>query len=260
MRRGRELLAMRRLDTNANVRLTVSGPELSEFDLDTWLSVVHLLRNGPAELTRWSLMAASPRARGAQGSMAQRASLERLRNVEVVLDVRNRPSRLNPEKTPDSYRFEGRLIDRVEWREEPNDPQCRKHRNGRVQISLSPALSALFEPRRRTILIPSDRAAIGDNPVALWFYGVIRSHRSIFPRPLLYYHRMSGSGSSPPDFTRQVKRALGLLAEKHLIHSAELRRGMLFVQRERPSGHRRLPTEDTEWHVLAGRKESAGSL
>jgi hypothetical protein len=255
MRRGRAPLTRKRLDANANVKqLIVSGPELSEFDLDIWLTVVHLLRSGPAELSRWSLMAASSRARGAEGSDALRESVKRLQEVQLVLHVRNEPSIQHP--TPDEYHFEGRLIHRVEWQESAAR-RAREHRNERVQITLSPTLAPLFEKNRRTLMFSSDRAAIGDNPVALWLYGVIRSHSSIIPRPLLYYHRMSGSGSSPPDFTRQVKRALGLLAEKHVIHSAELRQGKLFIQRERPTTERKLPTEDTEWHVLAGRKESA---
>lgn len=69
MRRGGREFTMKRLDTNTNVTLDVSGPELSEFDLETWLTVVHLLRSGPAELRRWSLLATSPRARGANGSL-----------------------------------------------------------------------------------------------------------------------------------------------------------------------------------------------
>lgn len=250
-RRDGELLASQRLDSNANVELIVKGPELSQLDLDTWTAVVHLLRFGAptAELSRLKLLSTWGRGRGGHANEVARSSLRRLQECEVALAVQNRPSRKHPEQQPDRCGFKGRLIDRVEWKKEGDEHPVS------IPITLNPKLSVLFEPRRRTILFPSHRAAIGDNPVALWFYAMLRSHRQVLPLPLLYYYRMSGSGSSVSDFTRQVKRALTLLADKQIIFSAELRKGdFLFIQRNRPTAARKLPAEDTEWCALASRQ------
>ncbi len=245
-RRNGDVLDTHRLESNANVTLTVSGPELSQLDFDTWLAVIHLLRCGSTEITRRRLAATWPRARGGNGDHVLRSSLERLSHCDLALDVQNHPSRLHPDEEPDRYRYEGCLIDQVEWQ----DGEASR-RDGRLRIALNPELAVLFERRRRTILLPGHRAAIGHNPVALWLYGVIRSHREVLPRPIPYYHRMCRSGSVVSDFAQQVKRALELLAEQRIIYSAELRRGMLFIQRQRPVSSRQLPAEDTEWFVRA---------
>jgi len=117
-RRDGELLASQRLDSNANIKLTVKGPELSQLDLDTWTAVVHLLRFGAptAELPRLTLLSTWGRGRGGNANEVARSSLRRLQECEIALAVQNRPSRKQPEQEPDRYRFKGRLIDRVEWK------------------------------------------------------------------------------------------------------------------------------------------------
>jgi hypothetical protein len=237
--RYNRFLTDEQIASNNGVMLSGTGTVLSMLDEEVWMLVCHLAREGnPVRFKLRQFIRDLGRARGGNATAGIRASLERLSKFTIALDVLNKPNVFYPENPPDSYHYHGRLIDTLTWRDaaDPREPL-----DWDSAIELNPALSVLFEPRRRTIF-DGRRLKIGHNPVALWIYSQIRSHKLMLPLPPRYFHRLSRNKSTLPEFTTALESAFLLLKELHLIHGGEIRNGNVFVQREAPKIPVRTPS------------------
>jgi hypothetical protein len=237
--RYNRFLVNEEIASNRGVTLCGTGTVLSMLDEEVWMLVCHLAREGdPVRFKLTQFIRDLGRARGGNAGAGIRASLERLSKFTIALDVLNKPNVFYPENPPDAYHYHGRLIDTLTWRDgaDPREPH-----DWDSAIELNPALSVLFEPRRRTIF-DDRRLKIGHNPVALWIYGQIRSHKLMLPLPPKYFHRLSRSKSTLAEFTNALESAFLLLRELHLIHGGEIRNGKVFVQREAPKIPVRTPS------------------
>jgi hypothetical protein len=235
-----EVLVRKEIAANRGVSLKVTGTALSMLDLDVWLLVCHIGRNGDRILINLcQFVRELGRARGGRAVTGVRASLERLHAFRIELDVENKRNPFYPDRPPDRYGYRGQLLDALTWRT-PGDANTWD-----VEIDLNPGLSPLFEPFRRTIF-DERRARIGHNPVALWIYGQIRSHTLMRPLPPRYFYRLSGSRSTEREFSTALERALALLKNRSLIYDWELRDGKIFVLRTAPKIPRRSSSLEVE--------------
>jgi hypothetical protein len=240
-RRANQLIVGERLPTNKPTELIVWGDSRTQFDLDLWMAVVHLARFGkPVRVTAPQLLKVAGRSPGGSTEARVRESLELLGcyTVRLTVKARTRNSGLSVPKP--AYTFSGHLIERLSW--EPS-----AGRWDFANIGLHPNLAELFRPQRRTHIPARARSQLGDKPLAQWMYAFFRTHHTVLPLPVSYYQKLSGAESSMSDFRARLKKAMTLLAAESLIHSASLREGRLFVQRNKPLMESTYP--DAEWTV-----------
>jgi hypothetical protein len=240
-RRANKLVLGERLATNKPTELIVWGDSLTQFDLDLWMACVHLARFGnPVRVTVPQLLKVAGRSPGGTVDTRVRESLELLAGFSVRLIV-NAKKRTSGMSVPNAaYAFSGHLMEHLRW----------ERGAGRwdfANIVLHPNLAELFRPQRRTHIQARVRSQLGDRPLAQWMYAFLQTHRTVFPLPLSYYYKLSGAGSSLPDFRSRVKKAMTLLAAQALVQSASLRNDCLFVQRNKPFSA--TPHPEGEWAV-----------
>jgi hypothetical protein len=240
-RRANQLLLNERLATNKSTDLIIWGDSLTQFDLDLWMACVHLARLGdPIRVTVPQLLKVAGRSSGGSADTRVRESLQLLSCFVARLIVRAKPRTSGISLPNAAYTFSGRLIEHIWWRPSTGRWEF-------ANIELHPNLAELFRPQRRTHISARVRSQLGDKPLAQWMYAFLRTHRTVFPLPLAYYQKLSGAGNSLSDFRSRVKKALTVLSEGAVIHSASLRKDRLFVQRNKPVVETIYP--DAEWTV-----------
>jgi len=186
--KGREIIAQ------AGIRISATGEQLDQGDLDAFIAVVHIARlQALGEKCRCTA-ARILQVMGLTDSGKNRKTLEdrlsRIKAVVIILDT-------------DKYVYQGNLF---------NDLYREKESNLYV-IMLNEKLIDLFSPDRYTKIDWSVRQCLIGKPLAQWLHGYYSSHAEPYPVSVAILKNLCGSQAAEmKKFVQTLRRALAALA------------------------------------------------
>ncbi|WP_455233087.1 plasmid replication initiator TrfA [Geopseudomonas aromaticivorans] len=216
-------LAARHIHSQADIKITYTGGQLDQGDLDVWETVLHLSRDqnmaGCVTNSYQMLKALGQTDTGVNRErLGQR--LSRLNATALKISVQMQGK---------TFSYEGSLIDDVTDVEHEDGGRARDYR-----ITLNPKLLVLFGSDQYTLIDWKVRRELTKHPLAQWVHGYYSSHAAPLPVSVELLHRMSGSGASTvAKFGQTLRKALDAVeaaCEKHGQPFAyEVKKGLLTV-------------------------------
>lgn len=178
------------LATNADSRMTYTGVQLDQGDLDVWLHLLHLARMQPmgnhVRFTAYRLL----KVLGRTDTGANRRILHRriLRLKATAIELQS-----------GSLTYIGSLIQSV----------CKDDVGGEYVLVIDPELHRLFDRHQFTYLDKDIRQGLSGKPLAQWLHAFYSTHSSPYPLTATYLHRLSGSANADlKSFRQKLRRAL----------------------------------------------------
>jgi TrfA protein len=181
-----------------SVRYT--GARLDQGDLDTWETVLHVVRlqalGNECRVTGYQLLKAMGKADTGGNREVLEKRLARMKATALKVQAGR-------------YSYMGSLIDEVYKDEETRE----------YVIRLNPKLQALFEPDQFTQIAWSVRHALNGKPLAQWLHGFYSSHAKPYPVRIDTLLKLSGSDNEEPRSSHQkLRKALDAVSEASAAH------------------------------------------
>ena len=216
-------LAARHIHSQADIKITYTGGQLDQGDLDVWETVLHLSReqNMAGCLTNsYQMLKALDLTDTGVNRERLGQRLSRLNATALKISVQMQGK---------TFSYEGSLIDDVTDVDHADGGRSRDYR-----ITLNPKLLVLFGRDQYTLIDWKIRRELAKHPLAQWVHGYYSSHAAPLPVSVELLHRMSGSGAGTvTKFNQTLRKALDaveIACEKHGQPFAyELKKGLLTV-------------------------------
>lgn len=178
------------LATNADSRLTYTGVQLDQGDLDVWLNLLHIARLQPmgnqVRCTAYKLLQVLGRAD--TGANRQILHKRILRLKATAIELQSGP-----------ITYIGSLIQSA----------CKDEVSREYVIVIDPALHPLFARHQFTYLDKAIRQGLSGKPLAQWVHAFYSTHGAPYPLTAAYLHQLSGSANADPkSFRQKLRRAL----------------------------------------------------
>lgn len=178
------------LATNADSRLTYTGVQLDQGDLDVWLNLLHIARLQPmgsqVRCTAYKLLQVLGRAD--TGSNRQILHKRILRLKATAIELQSGP-----------ITYIGSLIQSA----------CKDEISREYVIVIDPALHPLFARHQFTYLDKAIRQGLSGKPLAQWLHAFYSTHGAPYPLTAVYLRQLSGSANADPkSFRQKLRRAL----------------------------------------------------
>lgn len=227
----------RKVASLSNVVIVVTGPQLTQPDLDVWMEAVYLARHGDAvQINRRALLERLGRTTGSSDREWLTKSLARLSKCRIDVSVRRQP------------RFSGCLLQSLKIHRQTKRVSDAK--GPEIELSLDPSMVNLFRDGW-TMLKFSARTELRGDPLANWVLGFYRSHRDAYDLKVETLHRLSGIGGGLAAFRQRLERSLAtLVSGDHL--------GTAVITNDKVSVIRNVMLSNSELH--AKEKERAQRL
>jgi hypothetical protein len=190
VRGGQRFLEKVEICTTAGTRITYTGPQLNQGDLDVWLALLLVARRGgrwsECHTTAYQLLKTLGVTDTGKNRLQLSRSLSRLEATALNLQS-------------SKYNYEGRLINEL----------ARDEKTKKLAIRLNPSLSALFGYDQYTRINWKVRHELAGKPLAQWLHGYYSSHANPFPVRVETLHGLCGSAAKiARDFKKDLLRSL----------------------------------------------------
>ena len=226
IRRGRRpYIEREKLAAIAGIEVTYTGPRLDQGDLDTWQSIIHIMRGQgmgrECRTTSYALL----KQMGLGDSGKNREILHRriARLVANAVEIKH-----------GRYTYMGSMLDHV-FKDDATQQWV---------INLNPNMLAMFAPDQFTMIQWGTRRALAGQPLAQWLHGFYSSHAEPFPLRIETLHRLSGSEAGELwKFTQTLKKALEAVerasAAAGQVFKWRIEDGLVYVERTPTPAQRR---------------------
>lgn len=228
----------RRLQSEAvaslsNIEIRVTGPQLTQPDLDVWMIAVWLARNdGVVRVNRRAFLENLDRSTGSSDRDWLINSLKRQHACYIEVSLNGQP------------RFTGHLLKSLKFQQRPQkpfDPNVRE-----IELELDPSIITLFHDGSTNIKF-SARSELRSDPLANWLLGFYASHGEPYAIKVDTIQKLCGASGSVGTFRRRLTDALLALEEGRYFGSARIVTGKVLVDRAvQPIDHEREPESEKE--------------
>ena len=201
----------------SNIEIVVTGPQLTQPDLDVWMTAASLARHdGMARVNRRAFLEHLDRATGSSDRDWLIKSLKRQRECYIEVSLNEQP------------RFKGHLLKSLKLQKrlqkncEPNTHE--------IELEFEPSIVTLFQDGSTNIKI-SARSDLRSDPLANWLLGFYSSHGEPYAIKVETIQKLCGVSGSISSFRRRLIDALLTLEERRHLGSARIANGKVLVNR-----------------------------
>ena len=199
VRKGRRALVKNQpIVTMSQYKISFSGSELDQNDLEIWDTLMYLAKNRNVDtelkITLYDLckqMRLLPTKKTYERLVAR---VERLQFGQVKIKTNN-------------HEYFGSLLD---------EGYINFSGDGKLIVRYNKKLTTLFIDGDYTLISADIRHLLGDNQLARWLYSFYESHTKPIPFAINFLQKICRSESEPKEFKRMLKEALTLVKQAHL--------------------------------------------
>lgn len=201
----------------SNVSIIVTGPQLTQPDLDVWMQAVYLARHGEAvQINRRALLERLGRTTGSSDREWLTKSLARISECHIDVSIHGQ------------RRFSGCLLQSLKIYKQKKDASDANR--SEIELMVDPSMATLFRDGW-TMLKFSGRAELRGDPLANWVLGFYRSHRNAYDMKVETLHRLCGIGGSLGAFRQRLERSLVTLVSGDHLGTAVITNDKVSVAR-----------------------------
>lgn len=216
----------------SNIHIKVTGPQLTQPDLDVWMMALYLARHGDAvRINRRAFLQLLERATGSSDREWLTKSLIRLRECHVDVSLDDHP------------RFAGHLLKML---------RIHKRQQGvldasghEIELEIDPSMATMFRDGWTRIPFPA-RAQLRDDPLANWLLGFYLTHSKPKDMKVETLRRLSGTCGSLTVFRRRLEQSLHALQSAGHLEAAAIRQDKVSVSRAMKPNEGQWRSEDRE--------------
>lgn len=217
LRTSSRKLKNEQVESLSNINITVTGPQLTQPDLDVWMVAVYLARHGDVvRINRRAFLERLERATGSSDREWLTKALIRLRecHIDVSLDGHRR--------------FAGHLLSSLTIQKRSGDASDVSR--AELELEVDPSMAIMFHDGWTRIEL-SARAELRGDPLANWLLGFYSTHKKPKDLKIETLQRLSGAGGSGPVFRQRLAHALLTLESGGYVDKAVIAQGKVFVTR-----------------------------
>jgi hypothetical protein len=199
VRKGRRaLVESQPIFTMSQYKVSFSGSEMDQNDLELWDTFMYLAKNRNVENElRITLYDLCQQMRLSPTKTAYEALIARTKRLKFgVVAIKT-----------GTKEFGGSLI---------NNYYIDTAGDGKLVVEYNKKLTPLFSEEDYTLVSADIRHLLGDNQLARWLYNFYESHNKPIPFAINFLQKLCRSETEPKDFKRKLKNALELVKKAHL--------------------------------------------
>lgn len=198
VRKGRRSLVENQpIFTMSQYKVSFSGSEMDQNDLELWDTLMYLAKNR-------------------QVNTELRITLYDLCQQMRLTDAKNNYERLTTRAKRLAFGKVSIKTDNKEYFGSLLDDVYIDNEDGKLVIRYNKKLAPLFIDGDYTLISADIRHLLGDNQLARWLYNFYETHNQPLPFTIDFIQKLCRSDNSPKDFKYKLKIALELVKKAHL--------------------------------------------